>query len=123
MASVDLGEIDVLICKIILLAILRTSRLPQVPAVNLILEEFLTMKFMKPLPRGHHVISPPSSSDPWLYRMITGALSLTVLTCAGGVVILQLNGKPTPDVLSHLGTVALGALTGVLVPSPKRLEE
>lgn len=69
-----------------------------------------------PDPRGQG----PLRSDPWIYRIIVGSLSMTIIACVAGAIVLQLNEKSSPDLLTGLGTGSLGALAGLLVPSPAR---
>lgn len=58
-------------------------------------------------------------TDPWIYRMIVGTLTSTVLICLIGAISLQAKGnKQTPELLTALGTGSLGALSGLLAPSP-----
>ncbi|HEY9660700.1 MAG TPA: hypothetical protein V6C65_19765 [Allocoleopsis sp.] len=61
---------------------------------------------------------PPLEGDVWTYRMIVFTLSLTVVSCIVGAIGLQINGHPTPELLTALGTGAIGALAGLLAPSP-----
>lgn len=62
----------------------------------------------------------PLRTDPWIYRMVVGALSLTVLVCVFGSILLHVNEKTSPELLNGLGTGALGALAGLLVPPPMK---
>lgn len=58
--------------------------------------------------------------DTWVYRLVVGALGLTVILALVGAIILALrhgNGD-IPDVLTALGSAAVGALAGLLAPSP-----
>jgi hypothetical protein len=58
-------------------------------------------------------------TDPWIYRMIVGTLTSTVLICLIGAIGLQAKGsKQIPELLTALGTGSLGALSGLLAPSP-----
>ncbi|WP_445630590.1 hypothetical protein [Nostoc sp. DSM 114167] len=59
-------------------------------------------------------------TDPWIYRIIVGTLTSTVLICLIGAIGLQAkdNKQPIPDLLTALGTGSLGALSGLLAPSP-----
>ena len=52
--------------------------------------------------------------------MVVGALGLTVLLAMFGALGLALYGKITPDVVTALGSAAVGALAGLLSPSPAR---
>ena len=59
--------------------------------------------------------------DPLIYRMVVGALALTVLIVVVGVIILKYStGEKfsVPDILTALGSAAIGALAGLLAPSP-----
>ena len=65
--------------------------------------------------------APPSSleSDPMIYRFVVGILGSAVLLVVIGSLVLQLNGKiPIPEVLIAIGSTAMGALSGLLAPSP-----
>lgn len=57
-------------------------------------------------------------TDPWVYRAVVTTLSLTVIGCLVGTICLSIAGKENPDLLTGLGTGALGALAGVLAPTP-----
>lgn len=59
-------------------------------------------------------------SDVWIYRIVVAALSLTLVSCVVGAICLQIKGKEAPELLTGLGTGALGALAGLLAPSPSR---
>ncbi len=58
--------------------------------------------------------------DVWIYRMVVGFLGLAVLAGIIGAIILSMAGKPTPEVLVALGSAAVGALAGLLAPSPTK---
>jgi hypothetical protein len=63
-------------------------------------------------------IAEPLRNDVWIYRMVVGALGLTVLLAVVGATALAVSGNPTPDILTALGSAAVGALAGLLAPSP-----
>ena len=64
-------------------------------------------------------LAAPLQSDVWIYRMVVGALGLAVLIAIIGAIILSMNGDGNiPDVLTALGSAAVGALAGLLAPSP-----
>ena len=65
-------------------------------------------------------IGKPLESDFWIYRIVVAALSLTLVGCVFGAIALKANGKQTPELITGLGTGALGALAGLLAPSPSR---
>jgi hypothetical protein len=57
----------------------------------------------------------------WIYRMVVVALGLTALATVIGSIILALTGgRDTPQILIALGSASIGALGGLLAPSPGR---
>ena len=63
----------------------------------------------------------PLESDVWIYRGVVGALGLTVLSAVIGAIILaSLKVTPVPELLTAIGSAAVGALAGLLAPSPAR---
>jgi len=66
--------------------------------------------------------TPPAARDRFVYRFVVivlGALVLGVAALAGGVALVP--GEPprrVPEVLISLGSAAIGALAGLLAPSP-----
>ena len=65
-------------------------------------------------------VGKPLDNDVWIYRIVVGALSLTLVSCVVGAIVLQVKGEKAPELLTGLGTGALGALAGLLAPSPSR---
>jgi hypothetical protein len=68
---------------------------------------------------------PPLDSDPWIYRIVVLALGSTVLIVVAGAVALAAAYTGTgdvkiPEVLTAIGSAAVGALAGLLAPSPGR---
>ena len=63
-------------------------------------------------------LASPLQYDVWIYRMVVGALGLTVLTGVIGAIALAMYGKDIPQLLVALGSAAIGALAGLLAPSP-----
>ncbi|MBI5302903.1 MAG: hypothetical protein HY868_12265 [Chloroflexi bacterium] len=63
-------------------------------------------------------LAAPLQSDVWIYRVVVGTLGLGVLVGMVGAIVLALVGKPIPEVLIALGSAAIGALAGLLAPSP-----
>jgi len=66
---------------------------------------------------------PPLDSDVWIYRIVVGALGSTVIIVVLGSVALAWHCPPsntfqTPEVLTAIGSAAVGALAGLLAPSP-----
>ena len=62
----------------------------------------------------------PLESDVWIYRMIVASVGLVLLIGVAGIITLSLQEKSSPDVLVALVSAALGGLTGLLAPTPKR---
>ena len=63
----------------------------------------------------------PLQTDKAVYRLVVIALGLAVLIAAGGALWLGLRGSATvPDALTAIGSAAVGALAGLLAPSPAR---
>ena len=65
----------------------------------------------------------PLDSDVWIYRMVVGALGLVVLIAIIGAVYLATSSskefiREVPDAVLALGSAAIGALAGLLAPSP-----
>jgi hypothetical protein len=59
--------------------------------------------------------------DKWVYRMVVGALGIVVIAVVFGVIYMttsQSTPVEVPDVLTALGSAAIGALAGLLAPSP-----
>ena len=64
----------------------------------------------------------PLQSDVWIYRMVVGALALIGLVAVLGAILLTAMGKggdQIPAVVTALGSAAIGALAGLLAPSPR----
>jgi hypothetical protein len=66
-------------------------------------------------------LPPPAFvSDHWTYRVVVGALGLVAVFAVLGAIFLSTMPSPAiPDVLTALGAAAIGALAGLLAPSPK----
>jgi hypothetical protein len=64
-------------------------------------------------------VAAPRLSDVRIYLWVVAFLGLTVLATVAGLIILAATGKsPVPEGLLGLGFGALGALGGLLAPSP-----
>jgi hypothetical protein len=64
----------------------------------------------------------PLQSDVWIYRMVVGTLGLIGLVAVLGAILLTAMGKggdQIPGVVTALGSAAIGALAGLLAPSPR----
>lgn len=63
----------------------------------------------------------PLQTDTWIYRLVVIALGLTILLAVGGGIYLAASGiDKTPEILIALGSAAVGALAGLLAPSPAK---
>ncbi|MHC8393997.1 hypothetical protein ACYZT8_10050 [Pseudomonas sp. LB3P93] len=59
--------------------------------------------------------------DVWIYRVVVSSLGLVTLLVVLGSIALSLGTTgqvQIPDVLTALGSAAIGALAGILAPSP-----
>jgi uncharacterized membrane protein len=65
----------------------------------------------------------PTLPDNWVYRMVVGSLGLSILLVIVGIVILSLTTKEIEPTVTTLFTAiasgAVGALAGLLAPSPR----
>jgi hypothetical protein len=66
----------------------------------------------------------PLTSDKWIYRIVVLALGITILSIIIGVIVLIGVGKisedkTVPTILTAIGSAAIGALAGLLAPTPK----
>ncbi len=62
----------------------------------------------------------PLESDRLIYRVVVFALAGAVIVCLVGSLGLAWVGKDVPDGVIALGSAAIGALAGLLAPSPAR---
>jgi hypothetical protein len=69
-------------------------------------------------PQGSVVLNIPQ--DVWIYRIVVGALGLTILIAMCGTLYLANTEKGVPQALVAIGSAAVGALAGLLAPSPAR---
>jgi hypothetical protein len=63
--------------------------------------------------------------DNWIYRIVVGSLGFVVVVITLGIVWRVASGntvedKNIPTILTALGSAAIGALAGLLAPSPNR---
>jgi hypothetical protein len=63
-------------------------------------------------------LAAPLRSDVMIYRMVVGALGLTLLFAVAGSIALAFSGQTTPESLVAFGSGCVGALAGLLAPSP-----
>ncbi|MHB0951518.1 MAG: hypothetical protein ACYC10_06295 [Allorhizobium sp.] len=59
--------------------------------------------------------------DKWVYRMVVGFLGMAIITTVCGGILLSWGASATglPDGIVAIGSAAVGALAGLLAPSPK----
>ncbi len=60
----------------------------------------------------------PPQTDVWIYRIVVLTLGLTALASIIGAIIISMAAKELPQILVALGSAAVGALAGLLAPSP-----
>jgi len=63
-------------------------------------------------------IAAPLQWDVWIYRMVVGTLGLAVLASIIGAIVIAMSGKELPQIMVAIGSSAVGALAGLLAPSP-----
>jgi hypothetical protein len=56
--------------------------------------------------------------DCWIYRIVVVTLGVVVVFAVVGSIVLVMSGKTTPEAVVALGSAAVGALAGLLAPSP-----
>ncbi len=65
------------------------------------------------------VAAPPLLWDVWIYRTVVGVLGLVAIVAIVGTIMLANTTNGIPDALISLGSAAVGALAGLLAPSPR----
>ena len=70
-------------------------------------------------------LATPLQSDAWIYRLVVAALGLVVLIAISGSIFLTAKSSTAyifqvPDAVIALGSAAVGALAGLLAPSPRQ---
>ena len=65
-------------------------------------------------------IAMTSLPDTWIYRIVVGSLGLVALIVVVGYIAHAMNGgaPAIPDGVIAIGSAAVGALAGLLAPSP-----
>jgi hypothetical protein len=63
---------------------------------------------------------PVLEADPWIYRSVVWILGLTILVVVIGMTFKLSNSQSgeAPQLLTAMGSTAVGALAGLLAPSP-----
>jgi hypothetical protein len=64
--------------------------------------------------------TPALIADKWLYRTVVSTLGLVTIIAILGSIFLSATSVTIPDVLTALGSAAIGALAGLLAPSPSQ---
>jgi len=67
----------------------------------------------------------PLDEDKWVYRIVVLSLGLTIFSIVVGVIVLVgmdkiTSDKTVPTLLTAVGSAAIGAMAGLLVPSPRK---
>ena len=87
-------------------------------AVRVANEPELEAEFKKNPASALAAIAAPLQTDAWIYRIVVSALGLAVVLAVIGAVLLAALGNESPQILIALGSAAVGALAGLLAPSP-----
>lgn len=61
--------------------------------------------------------------NPWIYYLVVCSLGITVIMVVGGAIYLSClcrEVREIPAVLTAIGSAAVGALSGLLAPSPRQ---
>jgi hypothetical protein len=67
-------------------------------------------------------VASPLQYDLWIYRVVVSILGLTVIATVFGGIYLAMKADSNiklPDAIVAIGSAAVGALAGLLAPSPK----
>ncbi len=73
---------------------------------------------LKAAAAGARTAPNPLEWDTWIYRIVVSALGLIALAAVGGGIALVAIGKTVPEILIALGSASVGAMAGLLAPSP-----
>lgn len=63
-------------------------------------------------------LAAPLRNDVWIYRVVVVALGLAILTSLAGAIYLTAIGKQDSTLLTAIGSASVGALAGLLAPTP-----
>lgn len=63
-------------------------------------------------------LPPHEAGDIPIYHTVVRILGIVTVLSIGGAIILSVIGRPIPESVVALGSVAIGALAGLLAPSP-----
>jgi len=61
----------------------------------------------------------PLDTDVWIYRIVVITLGISIISIIIGVLLLIRDKQEVPAILTAIGSAAIGALSGLLAPSPK----
>lgn len=76
--------------------------------------------------KTYEKLNPAYINDVWIYRIVVGVLGLVIFATTIGVISLMIYSDGTtidqkiPTLLTATCSAALGALTGLLVPTPNK---
>lgn len=62
----------------------------------------------------------PLQSDVWIYRGVILALGFAICSTIAASAVLAFYGKVLPEGMATLAATAVGAMAGLLAPSPNR---
>jgi len=65
-----------------------------------------------------NVAAPAPIPDTLIYKIVVGSLGAVVVLAVIGSIVLAALNKTSPEILVALGSAAVGALAGLLAPSP-----
>jgi hypothetical protein len=71
-----------------------------------------------PVAALQNLAAPVLQTDAWIYRIVVSALGIGMLATIIAVCLLSAYDKKTPDGVIAIGSAAVGALAGLLAPSP-----
>ncbi len=109
---------------------MRTQKIDTEKFENNFNKEIETVRDLNPAQKSEFVnaaknalensVKSPLDSDIWIYRMVVLFIGLVlILSILGILFIYSEEGKKIPESLTALGSGALGALAGLLAPSPR----
>ena len=86
------------------------------------LDPKLSLEDKERMLRSLRKLKSPLETDPWIYRGVIGALGLAVLLTLVFTFVLARSLPPDgrmPEGLVAIGSAAVGALAGLLAPTPR----
>jgi hypothetical protein len=84
-------------------------------------DDGLKQKFMENPEKVLRDNANPLATDKWIYRSVVWAFGSVLILCLVFSFALVYNSKTTeiPQMIVSMGSMALGALAGLLAPSPR----